>query len=145
MAGKTITSANSVLMLAAAGLFATPQKIQGYAADAAFAFDEVENAETTMGIDGKLSAGWVAVEIPQKITLQADSVSMFFFDQVNDYEQTNREKLWLSGSLYIPSVGRKWSLVNGILKRYTPAPEAGKTLKPRTFGIVWESAPGAPA
>ena len=142
---RTITAANSVFMLSVAGLFPVPQRLQGYSADAAFAFDEVENAETQMGVDGKLSAGYTPVPRKQKVMLQADSASMFIFDQIIDQEEIQREKFVLSGTLLIPSVGRKWSLLNGYLTSFTPAPEAKKVLQPRSFGLTWESTPGGPA
>ena len=66
---RTITAANSVLLLSVASLFDVPQRIQGFSADNITNTDNLNNAETLMGVDGRLSAGWVAVAIPQTITL----------------------------------------------------------------------------
>ncbi len=57
----TLTSANSVLMLTVGGVFSVPQKIEGYASDSAFTFDAAKPAQVTMGVDGRMSAGYVPV------------------------------------------------------------------------------------
>ena len=59
----TLTSANSAFSLQIANLYPVPQSIQGYAADDAFAVDDVEPVETVMGVDGKLSGGYTPYPI----------------------------------------------------------------------------------
>ena len=77
---SSLTSANSVIMLTIPGLFDTPQQIQGYSADDIFDTGQVSNAEVLMGIDGKLSGGWIPAVKTQTYTLQADSLSVDFLD-----------------------------------------------------------------
>jgi hypothetical protein len=135
--GGSLTAANVVLALSVPGLFDTPQQIQGYAADEAFDFSDVESSETVMGVDGILSAGWLPKELLQSLSLQADSASNQFFEDWYGNQQQARDLLIASGTVSYPSVGKQYNLVRGFLKGYSPAPKAGKILAPRRYTIVW--------
>ncbi len=135
----TVTAANSVLMLSVGLIFPAPQKIEGYATDDAFALEAVEPAEVLMGVDGRMSAGWVPKVRPQGITLQADSPSVFFFDTWDTAQQTAREVFFANGTLILPSVGKKYALTRGVLTSYKPAPDAKNVLQPLQYRITWES------
>lgn len=135
---RTITAANSVLLLSVAGLFDVPQRIQGFSADALTGTEALATKELLMGIDGRLSAGWVAVSVPQSITLQADSPSVDFFDAILQAEETAREAFVLTGSLVIPSIGKKYAMTRGFLSAINKFPTIGRTLAPRPFTITWE-------
>lgn len=132
-----ITSANSVLMLAIAGLYDTPQQLQGFSADDIFEAESVDTKETSMGVDGVFSAGWVPKEIPWSVTLQADSPSNDLFDQWYSAEQAIRNPMWASATVWLPSIGRKWAMSKGVLVSYTPMPAGKKILQPRKFTIHW--------
>ena len=71
----TITSANSVFTIVIAGLFPAPVQLQGYASDKAFTTEALDLAEVQMGVDGRMTAGFVPNPTKQTITLQADSPS----------------------------------------------------------------------
>lgn len=140
----SITSANAVLMLTVAGLFPTPLKLQQFSADDLFEFEEIENAELSMGIDGVLAAGFKFVPLPQKITFMADSPSNVIFDNWNQYEIVNREKFRGGLQLQLSGLGTQWICSNGVLSRFKPVPDAKKTLQPRSFTITWQSVTPAP-
>lgn len=59
MADRSITSADSVFSISSADFALAATILEGYAADAAFAMENADTAETMLGVDGKLSAGWV--------------------------------------------------------------------------------------
>ena len=135
----TLTTANSVIMLSIAGLYGTPQQLQGYSADDIFDTDEIDAAETSMGIDGNLSGGLIYVEKPWAINLQANSASNAIFDNWVQ-AQISQNDLYIAGmTITLPGLGSNYSFFNGILKKYPPTPSAGKILKPRKYTIVWES------
>lgn len=134
---KTLTAANASLALAVTNLFTTPQAIQGFANDEAFSFEDVETSESVMGVDGILSFGWVPVPVVQSITLQANSDSNIFFEDWFAAQLQAGDVLGCSGTVIYPSVGRQYNLVNGVLRQYSPAPEAKKILQPRKYSIVW--------
>lgn len=140
----TITSANSVLMLGVNGLFNVPVQIQGYAVDDAFTIGDVDMAETMMGVDGKLSAGWIPMQKALDIMLQADSASNNFFDALIAAESTTREKYKLNGSILLPGTGMLYVLTTGYLKTGSVMPAAKKVLQPRKFTIEFEEISRAP-
>lgn len=138
MAG-TITAANAVIMLAITGLYSAPQQIQGFSAEDIFDVEDQEPAEIVMGVDGRLSAGFVYVPAIWGVTLQADSVSNDLFDNWNRAQKAARDIYFAQGSVLLPSIGKSFTMTRGVLSRYPPLPGAAKTLKPRKFGITWES------
>lgn len=135
----TLTTANSVIVMTVAGLYPSGLTLSGYAADNVFEAGEVENGEFQMGIDGKLSAGFVFNEIPMTITLSADSSSLRAFEEIWARERANRDKLAISLSVTLPSLGRRSTLRNGFLRSYK-APAGQRILQPGvavfTFGAM---------
>lgn len=132
----TLTVANSVITMTVEGLFPSGVRLQGYAADNVFEFGAVENGETAMGIDGKLSAGYVFNEIPFTITLQADSESLDVFEQIWTREATQRNKLEIGLTVALPAVGKRYGLRNGFLRSYQ-APNGQRILQPGVAQFVF--------
>ena len=139
MANTTITSANSILTMVVPGLFPVPVSIQGYASDDAFMLDALDLAEVSMGVDGKMSAGYVPKEVKQTITLQADSESKDFFAILTQAVKTAREVFYMSATLSLPSTGEAFTFTRGILTSVEQAPTGKKMLQPQKFVITWES------
>lgn len=141
---SSLTSANSVIMLTIPGLFDTPQQIQGYSADDIFDTGQVSNAEVLMGIDGKLSGGWIPAVKTQTYTLQADSLSVSFLDTWIQAESQAREKFIANGTILLSAVGTSYQLVRGFLTSASIMPDAKKILQPRKFVISWQDVNPSP-
>jgi len=135
----SITSANSVFMVAVKDLFPVPIKLQGYSTDDAFMADAVVVTETLMGVDGKLSAGYVPNPTVITVTFQADSNSIALFEAVVQAMQAARDTYELSATIVIPGVSRAYACVTGFLTEYKPLPDAKKLLQPVTYKITFES------
>lgn len=135
----SITSANAVLMLSITSLFPSPQQLQGFAADDIFSTEDIQVTEPVMGVDGRLSAGFVNMPVPMAIALQADSLSNVMFDQWAAASKVLQDVYFAQATVMLTSLGKKWNCTNGTLTRYKPMPDAAKILQPRRFGIVWES------
>jgi len=140
---STITSANSSFALIVPGVYSAPQSIQGYATDDAFTAEAVEKVEAMMGIDGKLSAGYIFNPYKMTITLQADSASLALFTNWQLAQDAVREVIAASATIIIPSIGFKYAMSNGYLTRFQAMPEAKKTLGPPKYEITWEKIIGA--
>lgn len=136
----TITAANSVFVLVVPGLFPAPVQLRGYAADRAFDTDALDLAETQMGVDGRMTAGYVPNPVKQTISLQADSPSLTIFEAILGAMKAAREVYWLSGTISLPSTGESWTLTRGVLTQGKIIPGVQKVLQPRDFVITWESA-----
>ena len=139
MATTTITSANSILTMIVPGLFPVPVSIQGYSTDDAFMLDALDLAETVMGVDGRMSAGYVPKEVKLTVTLQADSASKDFFAILTQAVKTAREVFYMSATLSLPSTGEAFTFTRGILTNVEQLPSAKKMLQPQKFVITWES------
>ena len=139
MDNSTITSANSVFTLVVAGLFPAPVQLLGYASDKAFTTEAVDLAEVQMGVDGRMTAGFVPNPVKQTITLQADSPSKDIFTAVIQAMKTAREVFYISGSISLPSTGESFALTRGILTNAKQIPDAQKVLQPVDYVITWES------
>ena len=139
MDNSTITSANSVFTLVVAGLFPAPVQLKGYASDKAFTTEAVDLAEVQMGVDGRMTAGYVPNPVKQTITLQADSPSKDIFTAVIQAMKTAREVFYISGSISLPSTGESFTLTRGILANAKQIPDAQKVLQPVDYVITWES------
>lgn len=139
MDNSTITSANSVFTLVVAGLFPAPVQLRGYASDKAFTTEAVDLAEVQMGVDGRMTAGFVPNPVKQTITLQADSPSKDIFTAMIQAMKTAREVFYISGSIALPSTGESFTLTRGILTNAKQIPDAQKVLQPVDYVITWES------
>lgn len=140
----SITSANSVLMLAVTGVFNAPQALQQFAADDIFTNDPIAAAETAMGVDGFLAAGFVFAPVHWSVSLMADSPSNDFFDQWYQANFKAIDVFRCNGSVWLPAVGKKYNLNNGALVTYRTMPDAARTLRSRTFGMIFQSVTPAP-
>jgi hypothetical protein len=139
MSDTTITSANSVFTIVIPGLFPAPVQLRGYASDKAFTTEAVDLAEVQMGVDGRMTAGFVPNPVKQTITLQADSPSKDIFTAMIQAMKTAREVFYISGSISLPSTGESFTLTRGILTNAKQIPDAQKVLQPMDFQITWES------
>ena len=144
MSNNTITSATSVYMLSIAGLFAIPQQLQGFAADDVFDTEAINPTEVLMGVDGKMSAGFVFVPVKQSISIQADSDSNTLFEAWFQAQKTAKEAYFAAGIVHLPSINRSYVMTNGVLTSYPSISDAKKVLQPRKYQITWESVLGAP-
>ena len=135
----SLTTANSIIMLAIPNVYTTPQQIQGYSAEDVFDTDALEVGETMPGVDGRLSGGWVYNPVTQNFTLQADSASNEVFDTWWQAEVTIRDKYPASAVITLPSISKKYVMTNGFLITVPPIAGVKKLLQPRRFTIRWES------
>lgn len=139
MADKTITSADSVYVLSSSDVLPAAVQLQGYAADAAFATEQADTAEVLLGVDGKMSAGWVPRMYTQTISLQADSPSVAVFDAIATAQDAAKTVFRLNGVITLPGVGMSYTMNRGVLTRYKPMADAKRTLAPVEYQITWES------
>lgn len=139
MPDTTITSANSVFTIVVPGLFPVPVQLRGYSSDKAFTTEAVDMAEVQMGVDGRMTAGFVPNPVKQTITLQADSPSKDIFTALIQAMKTAREVYFVSGSITLPSTREAFTLTRGILTNAKQIPDAQKVLQPVDYVITWES------
>lgn len=135
----TITAANSIFTITVPGLFPSPVQLSGYASDDAFATDAVELAEVQMGVDGRLTGGYVPNPVKQAIKLQADSPSKAVFAAIIQATKSAREIFWMQAEIVLPSTGEKFVLTRGVLSAGKQIADAKKVLQPLDYTITWQS------
>ena len=135
---KTITSANAVALLTVAPLGFTAVQLQGFAADAAFSMDGADIAETRLGVDGRLSAGWVPRIYRQTWSFQPDSDSIALFDAIAGAQDAGQTIFRLGMVIRLPATARSYDFFRGVLKNYKVMPDAKRVLDPVNFVIEWE-------
>ena len=84
-----ITSANATVALSVNGLFAV--NLQQFSADSSFTSDTIQTAETRMGVDGKMVAGYTPAIKTVTINLEASSPSMTFLNLLRQAQETNQK------------------------------------------------------
>ncbi|CAG9247733.1 conserved hypothetical protein [Burkholderia diffusa] len=124
----TIKSANSSFGLAIANLYPTPPTIQRCAADDALSAKAVEIAEIVMDVDGHMSGGFIFNPVDLKVTIVPDSPSLQIFGNRITFQRTAREVFYANATIIVPSISRKYTLQNGILKSRNPTVNAKKGL-----------------
>ncbi|GAN86342.1 phage tail fiber protein [Komagataeibacter intermedius] len=143
MADLDITAANSIFVITVTSLLNAPVRLENYAADRAWDAPELEMAETEMSIDGYLNAGWVPNPVDQTVSLSAASSSVPVFEAIIAAQQTARTLYRIGGEITLTSTGRKYTMVNGVLRAASVLPAAGRVLEARTFAIRWQSVTAA--
>lgn len=141
----SITSVNAQFFITVPLIFPAPVALQEFTADDIFDTEDVDVAETSMGLDGVLSGGWINMPTPQTIALQANSPSNDLFDTWRLQERAAQDKFPANAVILLPGIHRKWTMTRGFLQRTKPIPDAKKTLQPRRFRIVWQDGVPSPA
>ncbi|CUW48291.1 hypothetical protein IFJ82_03055 [Novacetimonas hansenii] len=138
MSDYNISDANSVFTITVSSLFNAPVTLSNYSADRAFEADQRELAETQMSVDGYLSAGWVPQPVHQSVSLAASSDSCLVFESIVTAQDVARTIYRIGGEIQLPSVGRRYTLLRGVLRAASALPNAGRVLDARRFDILWE-------
>lgn len=133
-----ITAANAVILISVPLLLPVPTQIQGFAADDIFSNDDVDTADTMMGVDGVLSGGMIYAPTPWDVTLQADSPSASFFEAWDTGQQAAVAAFPAQMNVTLTSIGRSYQCVTGFLVRAKRMPDAKKVLQPRKWRIMWQ-------
>jgi hypothetical protein len=135
---RTVTSTNVVLTITVPGLYDSPQQFSGYSTDKVWSSDSLKLAETMMGVDGKLSAGYVPNPVQMTLSLQADSLGIDIFDNIIQSTQQQRECYRITGSISVPATGKVYAGVNGVVESAKVMPDASKVLQAQEYTITWE-------
>jgi hypothetical protein len=135
---RTLTSANAVLTLSIDGLFPAPVQIRGFSTEDMTNSESVTTLASARGVDGRLSFGFQYPDAyVQNIMLQGDSDSIDFFDIWFGANSAQGEIYVATGSLAVPSLGKRITMIRGGLQSWPPLPSLGRTVRARTAVIHW--------
>ena len=134
-----ITSANSAFILTVTKLQIASVALERYAVDTAWSLEDVETAVAQVGVDGKMSAGWVPRLNAMTISFTPDSESITMFDAIVTAQDTMKTIYTVQGTLSLPSVTKAYTLSNGVITQFKAIPDGGRVLQPQSYRITWES------
>ena len=140
MADIDITSANSTLIITVSALAIASVAMEGYAVDNAWALDDAETAVAQVGVDAKMTAGWVPRLNPLTLSFAPNSPSVATLSAIITAQDTNMTIYTLQGVLSCPPVSKSWTLSNGVLTRGKIIPDGSRILGPQSFQLTFESA-----
>ena len=109
-----ITSANATVGMSVGGLFSI--NLENFSADSSFTTDTIQVAETRMGVDGHMAAGFTPNIKTLTINLEAGSPSTEFMILLNQAQETNRRPYEVNMVVSIPSIGKRYTFSNGVLE-----------------------------
>lgn len=140
---STITSANSVVTLTVPGVYDQPVQLQGYSVDKAWSTDMLDLAETQIGVDGRMTAGYIFKTVKQTFSIQADSPSIQVFETIWAAMAQVRDIYWISGTIDLPSTGQSYTMIRGVLTVIKTIADAAKVLQAKEYTIEWQLVQGS--
>lgn len=138
MADIDITSANATLVITVSSLAIVSLKMEGWNVDNAWALDDAETAVAQIGVDAKMSAGWVPRLNPLTLSFAPNSPSVPSILAIINAQDVNMTIYTLQGVLTCPSIGRAWTLQNGVITRAKVFPDGQRILGPQSFQLTFE-------
>ena len=131
-----ITSANATVAVSVESLFSVT--LENFSADSAFTSDTIQAAETRMGVDGHLAAGFTPAVKVVTINLEAGSPSATFLQLLRQAQETNLKPYKVNMVISIPSIGKRYSFSNGVLQSYKDLPDGQNVLSPTQWVFHFE-------
>lgn len=135
----SITSADAIFILSVPELAIVGHKVEGFSVDKAFSSDNKVYAETLVGVDGKMSAGYTPTKTTMQLSLQADSASRTVFNAILEAMQTAKRIYYMSGTVSIPATSESFTLTKGVIVSGKIIPDSAKMLNPIDYSLDWES------
>lgn len=139
MSGKHTTAASVIVTLVADELYPQGKTIEGFAEDSLRDLENLQVTETVMGVDGKLSAGFVFNPVNITLHLMPDHSGYSVFENIAQVQAVLKAPIFLSMTIVDVSLKRKYTLVKGVLSSWSPMPNATKTMQPVDAEMIFES------
>ncbi|AYW18587.1 MULTISPECIES: phage tail fiber protein [Klebsiella] len=143
MMANSLTSADCTIILTVTNLYTSGFNLEQFEAQNIFEQGDTELAETIRTADGKLTGGFVFGDLPWTFHLLPDSPSRSYIDTWFQTQRTSKAIFRCNGTVYLPSLSRKYTMTNGIFKSWKAVPSAGRILQPMAGLIEWENIVGS--
>lgn len=132
-----ITSANAVAVLVVESLYPVGIILENFTTDQAVDGDDHEYAQTRMGVDGGLAAGFVPNPWNVTISLEASSPSLKVMQDLAQAMQTNRRTYEVQLIITIPSLEQVHTYRKGVLVSGKDMPGLKRTLDPTSWRFTF--------
>lgn len=135
---NNITSANATAYMVVKDLYPTGFALNNFSTDQAVDQGEDTIAETRMGVDGYMAAGYVPSIKAVTIKFEASSPSVQYLNNLYLASQKNRRTYEITLVVKVPAVDKTYTYSGGVLKTGKVLPGLKKTLDPVSYGFDFE-------
>ena len=135
---QDITSADGQVVITCDELYPNGIVLQQFSTDAMTSAENVQIAETRMGVDGYMAAGVTPAIVPVTVNLEANSPSRKPLDTIFGAQQQNRRIYRCSMLIKIPATGESYLFSRGCMQAATSLPAAQRVLAPVTYTFHFE-------
>lgn len=133
-----ITSANAKLIFTCDELYPSGVEIQMFSTNQSWNADALQTAETRMGVDGHMAAGYVPNIKTVTVQLEASSPSRRYFQTVQKAMIENQKIYKCSLTAIIPSIGEQVIWSEGVLQNGTVTSTAARVMEPTAWTFHFE-------
>lgn len=136
---RNVTSLDLQVLLTIPGLFDAGVQLEGFGAGTALVPEGLDVAETSMGVDGKMSAGRKPAIEKVKITFAADSLSCDTIEEWKGTQDAFGNLLYADMTVLVPGLGKLYTYTKGVLKTFKSAADAKNKMEDVEYEIHFES------
>lgn len=138
MNNRNITAADATILCVVEDLYPAGFRFEQFSADVAGAFNDEQIAETRMGVDCQMVAGYVDQIKQLTITLEPSSPSIEYMEKLMEAERNGLKKYWITVTVNIPALQKTRTFWNGVLRQGRRIPDINKVLSPVTYVMDFE-------
>lgn len=135
---NNITSANATAYMVVKDLYPAGFPLNNFSTDQAVDQAEDTIAETRMGVDGYMAAGYTPSIKAVTLQFEAASPSVQFLNNLYLASQKNRRTYETTLVINVPAVGKTYTYTGGVLKTGKALPALKRTLDPVSYGFDFE-------
>lgn len=135
---NNITSANATAYMVVKDLYPAGFVLNNFSTDQAIDQSEDTIAETRMGVDGYMAAGYVPSIKAVTIQFEAASSSVQYLNNLYLASQKNRRTYEITLVVRVPAVNKTYTYSGGVLKTGKLLPGLKKVLDPVSYGFDFE-------
>ena len=135
---RNITSANAIADMTVDRLYPQGFQLQQFSTDAAISQSDDTIAETRIGIDGYMTAGYTPSIKTITITLEPTSPSKEYLDHIYKSSIKNKRIYLCNLLITLPSLAKIIQYKYGVLKTSKILPDMQKTLAPIAYTFDFE-------
>lgn len=135
---QDITSANSQVVVTVEDLYPNGFVLQQFSTDAMITAENMQLAETRMGVDGYMAAGVTPNIVTATINLEANSPSRRYLDNLATAQRNNLKLYRVSMLVKITATGEEYLFSRGCLQSATNLPAPQKILAPVQYTFHFE-------
>ncbi len=139
MKNRNITAANAVVIMKVEKLFPQGVRLEQFSTDAVVTQGDETFAETRMGVDGQMVAGYIDQIKTLTVTLEPSSPSIVAMDTLIKAIRSNRTVYPVTFVITLPAVGKVLTYSNGVLKTGKLLADVQQTLAPIQYTFDFES------